>query len=51
LYASMASATNLLVTMPFSRLVLVLLSTLSTSVFSCYLATTKVRSVDPSSLY
>jgi len=51
LYAFMASATNLLVTMPFSRLVLVLLSTLFTSIFSCYLATSKLRRVDPSSLY
>jgi putative ABC transport system permease protein len=51
LYSLIASSTGLLVSMPFSRIILVLLSTLSTSTFSCYLATNKLRNVDPSTLY
>ena len=51
LYSVMSSATALLVTMPVTRILLVLFSTLSTSMISCYLATNKLRSVDPSTLY
>ena len=51
LYTLMASATNLVIYMTFSRSISVLFFSLLTSGFSCYLATNQLRKVDPSSLY
>lgn len=51
LYVSMASATNLVIYMTLSRAISILFLSLSTSMISCYLATNRLRKVDPSTLY
>ena len=51
LYTLMASTTNLVIYMTLARSFSVLFFSLITSGFSCYLATTQLRKVDPSSLY
>jgi putative ABC transport system permease protein len=51
LYASMAAATNLVIYMSIARVISVLAISLSTSMFSCYLSTNRLRNIDPSSLY
>ena len=51
LYTIMSVATNLVIYMTFGRAVFVLVLGSATSMFSCYLATDKLRKVDPSTLY
>lgn len=51
LYSVMSVATNLVIYMTLGRAVYVLILGSATSMFSCYLATDKLRKVDPSTLY
>jgi putative ABC transport system permease protein len=51
LYTIMSVATNLVIYMTFARAVFVLVLGSATSMFSCYLATDRLRKVDPSTLY
>jgi putative ABC transport system permease protein len=51
IYAIMSTGTNLVISMTLPRAALVLLVSSVTSVVSCFLATSQLRKVDPSTLY
>jgi putative ABC transport system permease protein len=51
LYTIMMSASNLLIYMTIGRAIIVASLSIGTSMISCYIATNKLRKVDPSTLY
>ncbi|WP_341881029.1 FtsX-like permease family protein [Synechococcus sp. UW140] len=51
LYSIMMSASNLLIYMTIGRAIIVASLSIATSMISCYIATNKLREVDPSTLY